>query len=211
MTGTVAVGSSKYWSRLALALLLLTCSLALFHVLGSGHDKAPLPTGNDWLLRRLPVVHTGPLLTWGWLAIHAMAFFTLGLGQKPRVPFYLASMALFVAVRSVFVSLMPVGPPEGIMPIYRGTSLAFFEGRLIYDNELFFSGHTAMPYLYALFSAHNAKLRFAFFACSAAMGVGVLLTRNHYTMDVLAAFFITHSIYLLSRKLLGRWDAPSAL
>lgn len=184
---------------------MLAGAVILFGVLLGQHNQAALPRGDDWLLRRLPLVRTGPLLTWGWLSIHVVAFIALGLGRPARVPFFLASLAVFLVVRAVFVSLMPAGPPVGIMPIYEGTPLAVLD----LDNELFFSGHTAVPYLYALLSSHSLRLRLFFLTCSAAMGAGVLLTRNHYAIDVLGAYFVTHSIHTLNERVLGWLDAPT--
>lgn len=36
------------------------------------------------------------------------------------------------------------------------------------------------------------------------MGIGVLVSRNHYWIDVLGAYFMTYSIYVLGTKM---WDA----
>jgi len=59
--------------------------------------------------------------------------------------------------------------------------------------------------LYYLFCPYPWYRRF-FLASTVLMGVSVLLTRNHYTLDVLGAFFMTYGIYALSRKLLGFLD-----
>jgi len=36
----------------------------------------------------------------------------------------------------------------------------------------------------------------------------VLLSRNHYTVDVLAAFLVSYSVYALSESAYGRWVRP---
>ena len=41
---------------------------------------------------------------------------------------------------------------------------------------------------------------------SIVMAASVVLTRNHYTMDVLGAYFVTYSVYALSCWLLGWLD-----
>ena len=40
------------------------------------------------------------------------------------------------------------------------------------------------------------------------MAVSVLLTRNHYTVDVLGAYFISYSIYRLSLRLYAGYVRP---
>jgi hypothetical protein len=42
------------------------------------------------------------------------------------------------------------------------------------------------------------------------MGTCVLLARNHYTIDVIGAYFVTYAIYRLSLVLFGRLDHPTA-
>jgi hypothetical protein len=78
---------------------------------------------------------------------------------------------------------------------------------MFFDNELFFSGHTGIPFLYFLICRSPSWGRYLYLACSIAMGVCVLLTHNHYAIDVLGAYFMTYSIHALSRRLLHRLDS----
>ena len=107
---------------------------------------------------------------------------------------------------SIFVALNPYGPPDGMINLNAAYILSPLRGILAFDNEFFFSGHTSMPYLYFLFCHRMPKMRLAFLAGSLVMGACVLLTRNHYTMDVLGAYFMTYAIYRLSRYTLGWLD-----
>ena len=80
---------------------------------------------------------------------------------------------------------------------------------MAFNNENFFSGHTGVPFL--LFLLFRVKwVRAVFLVESVAMGACVLLTRNHYTIDVLGAYFMTYAIYRLGLFLFGWLDDTPA-
>jgi hypothetical protein len=68
-------------------------------------------------------------------------------------------------------------------------------------NDLFFSGHTGLPFLIALIFWDHVYVRTLFLSSSVVFGVIVLLSHLHYSIDVFSAFFITYSIYHISLKL----------
>ena len=122
------------------------------------------------------------------------------LAWKPnRLPFALKSMALFLLVRAVFVSLTHIAPS----PIEPPTPAPFLNS-IFYGSDLFFSGHTGMPFLAALAFWHMPLLRLFFLAATAFFGTIVLLGHYHYSIDVLAALFITHGIFQLACWLFPR-------
>lgn len=107
-----------------------------------------------------------------------------------KVPFVLKSIALFVIVRSLFVSLTHIGPfPTQIIIDSKIISKFSFGG------DLFFSGHVGLPFLLALIFWDNVRLRFIFLATSIFFAVVVLFAHLHYSIDVVSAFFITYTIY----------------
>jgi hypothetical protein len=69
---------------------------------------------------------------------------------------------------------------------------------------LFFSGHTALPFLAALAFWHIPQLRMFYLALTVFFGSVVLLGHYHSSIDVLAALFITHGVFLVSCWLFGR-------
>jgi len=116
-----------------------------------------------------------------------------------RVPFALKSMALFLLVRAVFVSLTHIAPS----PIEPPTPAPFFNS-IFYGSDLFFSGHTGVPFLAALSFWHMPLLRQIFLAATGFFGAIVLLGHYHYSIDVLAALFITHGIFQMACWLFPR-------
>jgi len=122
------------------------------------------------------------------------------LAWKPnRLPFALKSMALFLLVRAVFVSLTHIAPS----PIEPPTPAPFLNS-IFYGSDLFFSGHTGLPFLAALSFWHVAPLRWFFLAATFFFGAVVLLGHYHYSIDVLAALFITHGIFQIACWLFPR-------
>lgn len=117
--------------------------------------------------------------------------------KKPnRLPFTLKSIALFILIRSVFISITHIGPFASQIPIDSNLIDKFSFG-----GDLFFSGHTGLPFLMALVFWDDRYLRILFIASSALFGVVVLLAHLHYSIDVLSAFFITYTIYHLAESI----------
>lgn len=187
--------------------LLFVLSFFLWSIVGQQVDQRVLPHGSDPLLDSLPLWDLVPVLTLGWLAAHVLAIY-IGVWYCPRRWAYiLATVGLLIAVRTAFVAFNPMGAPPGMLSLNASYLLSPLKGILAFENEFFFSGHTALPYLYALIFWSIPWARRTFLAISILMAVSVLLTRNHYTMDILGAYFITYSVYALSRSLL-RWLDP---
>ncbi|MDP2708715.1 MAG: phosphatase PAP2-related protein [bacterium] len=150
----------------------------------------------DILLDILPVVDTNFLFVEGSFIFVAFAAALL-IKEPKTIPFTLKSVALFVVIRAFFVTLTHYAP---------------FPDRAVMDNynlidsftssaDLFFSGHTGMPYLFALIFWQNRPLRLLFLGSSIVAGFSVLLAHYHYSIDVASAFFITFGIYHIAIRL----------
>ena len=132
----------------------------------------------------------------------------LCLARPKNLPFVVKTIAFFVLTRSIFIMLTHIGPfptqaiidpsTQNIVTDIFGKDLflSFFSG-----NDFFFSGHTGLPFLMALVYWKNQYLRGIFLILSVAFAVTVLLAHLHYSIDVLAAFYITFCIYRMSRTI----------
>jgi membrane-associated phospholipid phosphatase len=117
-----------------------------------------------------------------------------------KINYLIKSLSLFIFIRSVFVSLTHLGPfPD--RSSMDGMFSDFIVGKFSFGADLFFSGHTGIPFLMALIFWKNKILRYTFIFLSVFFGVIVLLGHIHYSIDVLAAFFITYTIWHISEKL----------
>jgi hypothetical protein len=129
----------------------------------------------------------GPVLM--WLFVAAIIF-----SHPQRLPFIIKSTGLLYLVRSVFISLTHIGP----FPVHAVIPSTGLFGYLGSGADLFFSAHTAAPFLLALIFWENKPLRVLFIFLSIMFGVVVLLGHLHYSIDVLSAFFITYGIYRIA-------------
>ncbi len=192
----------KAWIFIAAAAVAFLLLAYFFYTqLGWYADQRSLPPSSDWLLDRLPAVDLIPLLSWGWLGLHAYAIGIAVLYYPRKMPFLLFVLGVYFLVRTVFVFLSPIGAPERMLDM-RELDYLFPEvvGVYTFQNEFIFSGHTAMPFLFALFFETRIQ-KGILLAGSLVMATAVLLTKNHYSVDVIAAYFMGYAIYAFSRNL----------
>ncbi len=162
----------------------------------------------DIILSNIPVYNVDNFFIFGpvifWVVIAAMLLL-----EPKKIPFTMKSVALFIIIRSVFVMLTHLGPfPDHIaldihtMILHRwnlGNFLTFGSG-----GDLFFSGHTGLPFLLALVFWKDVRMRIYCLAGAAFFAVIVLLGHLHYSIDVLSAFFITYTIYHIAEWAFGK-------
>jgi hypothetical protein len=157
----------------------------------------------DLLLRSLPLVDLRVVFVWGFAAFLLWAFMAGWIYERQRGAHILWLYCLLILVRAGFLILTPMHLPKGAL-LPRQDSLHLFIGSYVnFKHDLFFSGHTAMPYLGYL--VHRTRwVSWSFLGLAILMAATVLLTRLHYSIDVFAAFFITYALYRFERRWLRR-------
>ncbi|MBI2384572.1 MAG: hypothetical protein HYV14_01030 [Elusimicrobia bacterium] len=191
-------------------LFLIAAAYALLAILCRYRAGQPFPPGLDPFCAVLPLKDWTGFLSGGYLLFLA-AFYSYWLARGPgRVPYLVVATGVLMLVRDLFLLLTPVGALPGLMPLYRGGVASGIHGTLLFDQELFFSGHTGVPFLYFLLSRDRKPVALACLAVSLLNAAGVLLTRNHYSLDVLGAFFIVPTIGAITRRLFGALDPEAA-
>jgi len=179
----------------AMGIFLLALSLAVnfaANVFATNRMGNPV---NDIILDNIPTYNVNVLFFQGFGLFLALAAVLLIIRPK-RVPFALKSLAVFILVRSAFIILTHMGPPENEMFFDPGS----ISKRLTAGGDLFFSSHTGLPFLAALLFWENKIYRYIFLMISLIFGAAVLLGHLHYSIDVFSAFFITYGIYHIARK-----------
>ena len=186
---------------IALGIALFLGAYLFYMNLGWYADQRVLPQSSDWLLDRLPSWNLVPMLSWGWLAIHAWAVGIAVLYYPRRMPFLLVLLSVYLGLRTFYVFLSPIGAPAEILDMRQlDTLFAWVAGEYTFQNEFIFSGHTAVPFLFYLFF-DSPRQKAVMLGGSLCMAFAVLVTRNHYAVDVLSAYLIGYSIYALSEWL----------
>lgn len=198
------------WTRVRLVELIVSlCALAgaiaFNSYMGGVADRAgetahPSP---DLLLSLLPRVDLRVLFVWGFAAFWAWAIGVALLRERRRLAHIAWLYALLLLVRSLFIVLTPMrAPPDSLW--VGGDPLFDAVGRhLTFRNDLFFSSHTALPFL-GFLVYRDRWARLVFLGFSVTLAVTVLLTRLHYSIDVFAAYFITYAVYRFEHRWL-RW------
>ncbi|MBI2409544.1 hypothetical protein HYV30_00695 [Candidatus Kaiserbacteria bacterium] len=156
----------------------------------------------DLFLDNLPIVDLNFLII--ETALIAFVSSIAYMLYHPRsILFSLKALALFVAIRAIFISLTHLGVYPG--QLYPGDG--FFDSIYVFLNlqsGFFFSGHTGLPFLAAMIFWDHRLARSAFLVLTAVFAVSMLLVRAHYSIDVFAAPFMAYGIFGLTRYLFPR-------
>ncbi len=180
-----------------LSLAFLAASLVVNLYAGQYADSRESNAVTDLILSNIRVYDVDIIFVYGILALIFLILF-LSLAKLNCLPFIASSIALFVLIRSGFIILTHIAPfPTHVIVDPTGLFSGLFN-KFSFTSDLFFSGHTGLPYLMALVFWQDKFWRYFFIALAAFFGVVVLMGHLHYSIDVLAAFFITYSIYHLA-------------
>jgi hypothetical protein len=174
----------KAFSFLALALL-----VNYFAVRAATNNAGAVV--EDLLFTYLPHLQ-GPLIAWIdlYLAYYAVILTVIyAILQPQHLPFFIKTASVLIVVRDAFINLTHLGIPTA------APTLSFYTQ----GGDLFFSGHTAMPFLAALVFWQIKPARYALLLVTAFMGAEVILSHQHYSIDVFAAPFITYGVFAACR------------
>lgn len=110
----------------------------------------------------------------------------------------LLAYCIMTAMRLATVYLVPLEPHAGLIPLNDPFLNFFFYGGQEITKDLFFSGHTATVFIFALVSV-NKRIRWFFYSLTIPLAIMILVQHVHYTYDVLAApFFALAAVYVVT-------------
>ena len=120
-----------------------------------------------------------------------------------RFVFGLQVYALMVVVRAAAMYVIPLDPPQAMIPIEDPFVEIIGTGQTL-TRDLFFSGHTATMVVLFLCVAQR-RVKIFLIIGTGVVASGLLLQHVHYTIDVLAAPFFAYGAYrtvvLIHKKL----------
>ena len=181
-------------------LVLFGISLVIQFFISGYVNSLPSAPVTDLVLSNIRVYDVDLIFVYGSVLLVFVGLF-IGFRRPNYLPFAIKSVALFTLIRSAFVSLTHISIfPTHIIIGSPFFNKAVFNG-IFTGNDLFFSGHTGLPFLLALMFWDNKKLRFLFLGFSIMFAIVVLLGHIHYSIDVLSAYFITYSIFHICKFL----------
>jgi hypothetical protein len=184
--------------KILLALLFLAIA-AVATVLSSTYvDEITTIAVPDLLLDVLPVVNLSFLFVWGIIAVVAVYILYPFLYKPRKIHYSIGILSLFLMVRSAFIILTHLKAPAGAIPVAGSGILSF----VTYSNDLFFSGHTGLPFL-GFLVYESRRIRYFMLGASIVLAITVLLMHVHYSIDVASAYFITYGVYKIGDQLFG--------
>lgn len=161
-----------------------------------GEQAHPSP---DLLLSFIPRVDMSFFFVYGFAAWLVLLIGVALWRERHHLAHIAYLYAVLVVVRSAFIALTPMRTPADMIWVGGDPLYELFGRHMTFKNDLFFSSHTAMPFLsYLIF--RDKWARKLFLAFSILMAVTVLCMRAHYSIDVFAAFFITYALYRWERR-----------
>ncbi len=186
---------------LALAIAFLAVALWADYQCGVYVTFRPAVRVPDLILDRLPTIDLSFLFTYGYMAL-IVGMFLYPIARCPRMLHVVAiQFSLLLILRSLFMIFMHVSTPADSVAV----QFPGFFSRFYFENDMFFSGHTAMPFLgFYLFRPN--RVRYVFLVGSIVMGMAALAMHVHYSIDVFAAFFMTYCSYQMGSALLAKLD-----
>jgi hypothetical protein len=94
---------------------------------------------NDIVLDNIPTLDVDGILSYGVILFGLFLTYIL-ISEPKKIPFVLKSLALFIFIRAVFITLTHLGSPAGEISLSSGDIMS----KLLLGNDYFFSGHTGL-------------------------------------------------------------------
>jgi len=163
-------------------------------------------TANTMYVPDLILDHIGPydlgfLFVYGYIALIGAIFLYPLFRHIRTLHVVVSQFSLLVMLRSLFIIFTHLQTPADAI---RADFPWIFKG-LNFENDMFFSGHTAIPYLgFLLFT--DKRVRYFFLAGSICMAISVLGMHLHYSIDVFSAYFITYCSHKIGQVLIKKLD-----
>jgi len=189
----------EFWVSVIFGLILVMVSLVANNyaqIYAANHVNN---SESDILLDNIPAIDVHLVYSEG--AILFIIILVVILLYEPKyIPFILKSLAVFIIFRSFFMILTHLAPPTAQIYI----DPTDYIQRLSYGNDLFFSGHTGLPFLLTTIFWHKKYLKCLFLICTLIGATTVILGHLHYSIDVFSALFISFGIFHISKVLFPR-------
>jgi hypothetical protein len=189
----------KYAILLSLGFLIVA---NIINYLSSNYvDKISTTVVTDIILDHIPVLDIDLIFSYGLLLVLATIFAYVAFYKVKDFHRITFQLSILVLVRSFFITLTHLGMPAHAIAV---TDAPQFLQILNYHNDLFFSGHTAIPFM-AFLVFKGEKIRFFFLAMTLILAATVLFMHVHYSIDVFSAFFITYGTFVFGEWFLRRF------
>ena len=187
----------RYLIGLSLVLVVVATYLDYYsgvYVTEKGGVEVP-----DLILDHLEPIDLSPLFVYGYIGLVVALIAYPLLFHIRTLHAVVSQFSLLVVLRSIFMIFTHLETPPDAVPAH----FPWIFGQLSFQNDRFFSGHTAIPFL-GFFLFKDSPVRYLFLVGSIVMGIVVLGMHMHYSIDVFSAFFITYCSYRMGMRAFDR-------
>ena len=178
------------------SILFLILANFLYQIAGDYVDETNAVQASDIILDNIPTVNLSFLFVYGSILIIAILVLYSLFFRVKKFHIVLSQLSLLIMIRSFFITLTHLKVPENAVTL----TLPKFYNLIIFNNDLFFSGHTAVAFLGFLIFRKEKIIGTFFLIATFVMMITVLLMHVHYSIDVFAALFITYGSFKI-----GEW------
>ena len=185
----------KHKKLIILSIFFLIIAVIINYVSGNYVDGASCVTVSDLILDHIPTLDLDFLFVYGISFVIVVLFLYPIFFKVDRTHIVISQFSLLILIRSFFTALTHLSVPAGALSFDSPNFFTIFD----FKNALFFSGHTAFPFLgFLLF--RKEKIGKFFLVATIIMALTVLFMHVHYSIDVFAALFITYGSFKI-----GEW------
>jgi hypothetical protein len=158
-----------------------------------------------------------------WFILLILSIFYLSLYRKKSAILYLLIGSMVSLFRGIFIYLTSLGPPlilsshipKEILELkYEGITFSLLlkhwipisilwendTGVFFLTQDLFFSGHTASTFLLLLCLEKKDRLYYIFLLYHLNTIFFLIITHEHYSIDILGAYFVVYSCFMYFRR-----------
>ena len=180
----------KHLITMSICFLIIALTLNFFA--GNYVNYAGNVIASDLIIDNISPINLSFIFLWGYAAVVFVLLFYNLLFNVKEFHVTLSHFSLLVLIRSFFITLTPLKAPTDAIIL----QIPNLYNLIIFNNDLFFSAHTAVPFLgFLLFKKSSKPLKFFFLIMTIVLASTVLLMHVHYSIDVFAAFFIAYGSY----------------
>jgi len=189
--------SVTYKTKIFIASLLFAIVLLYYPHFFALIQKRPGISLNDPVLNILPSHNVS-------VYIFLLIYLTVGLGifraaQSPALFLLFLWSCLFLSLaRIITMSLVPLNPPAGLVPLTDPILAPFYNHNQI-TKDLFFSGHAGSVFLIFLILRKKREKLFALLA-TLSVGILLLIQHIHYTIDVVIAPLFVYIVFIVAKR-----------
>jgi len=163
-------------------------------------DKITVVSVPDIILDNIPTMNLEVLFIYIPILIFLLIITYTTFFRAKEIHKVAILFGLLIAIRGTFITLTHLGAPADAIIV---TNPPLIFELINFRNDLFFSGHTSMPFM-AFLIFRKETIGKVFLVLTIISATTVLLMHVHYSIDVFSAFFITFGVYTFGQWLLNK-------